>query len=142
MTDVSFYHLQKVGLERALPKLLEKALERGLRAVVVTGGHGPDDEVVDLLVTPSGAREFGTPRVAGRSTHGTGCAFSASLAAHLALGDTLEDAVLLAQRYVAEAIRTGFDLGAGPHGPMNHFPPAGGSVDEATHAARLRGGHR
>lgn len=39
MTEVSFYHLHKVGLERALPKLLEKALERGLRAVVVAGSE-------------------------------------------------------------------------------------------------------
>lgn len=45
MTEVSFYHLQKVGLERALPKLLEKALERGLRAVVVAGS----DERVESL---------------------------------------------------------------------------------------------
>ena len=45
MTEVSFYHLQKVGLERALPKLLEKALERGLKAVVVAGS----DERVESL---------------------------------------------------------------------------------------------
>jgi len=45
VTEVSFYHLQKVGLERALPKLLEKALERGLKAVVVAGS----DERVESL---------------------------------------------------------------------------------------------
>jgi DNA polymerase III subunit chi len=45
MTEVSFYHLQRVGLERALPKLLEKALERGLRALVVAGS----DERVESL---------------------------------------------------------------------------------------------
>jgi len=116
-------------------------LDLGVAAVVVTGGHGTDDAVVDLLVTAAGAQECRAPRVTGRSTHGTGCAFSAAVAARLALGDALADAVRLAQQYVTAAIRGGFNLGSGPHGPMNHFPSPPAAAD-ATHATRLRGGHR
>ena len=68
MTDVSFYHLQKVGLERALPKLLEKALERGLRAVVVTGSDERVESLNGALWTydpasflPHGAKSDGFP---------------------------------------------------------------------------------
>jgi len=96
-------------------------LDLGARAVVVTGGHGPDDDIADVLVTRDGVSEFRSSRVAGRSTHGTGCAFSAALAAHLAHGRPLDDAIVLAQSFVADAIRDGFNLGTGPHGPMNHL---------------------
>lgn len=96
-------------------------LELGARAVIVTGGHGTGNDIIDVLLTADGLYEFRATRVAGRSTHGTGCAFSAALAAHLALGRPLDDAVVLAQGYVADAIQSGFDLGSGPHGPMNHL---------------------
>lgn len=98
-------------------------LQMGVRAVVVTGGHGEGGDIVDVLVTADGVHELRATRVAGRSTHGTGCAFSASLAAHLALDHPLADAVVLAQSFVADAIHHGFDLGSGPHGPMNHLAP-------------------
>ncbi len=93
----------------------------GPRAVIVTGGHGTGSDIIDVLVTVDGLYEFRASRVTGRSTHGTGCAFSAALTAHLALGRPLDDAVVLAQGYVADAIQCGFELGSGPHGPMNHL---------------------
>jgi hydroxymethylpyrimidine/phosphomethylpyrimidine kinase len=58
--------------------------------------------------------------VPGTSTHGTGCTFSAALAAQLALGRGIEAAIPLAQAYVAKAIRNAPGLGAG-HGPMGHL---------------------
>lgn len=68
MTDVSFYHLQKVGLERALPKLLDKALERGLRAVVVAGSEERVESLNGALWTydpasflPHGTKADGFP---------------------------------------------------------------------------------
>jgi hydroxymethylpyrimidine/phosphomethylpyrimidine kinase len=64
--------------------------------------------------------DYATERVAGRHTHGTGCAFSAALTSHLALGRSLLDAVPLAQEYVAGAIRHAPGLGRGA-GPMHHF---------------------
>jgi hydroxymethylpyrimidine/phosphomethylpyrimidine kinase len=98
-------------------------LRLGAKAVIVTGGHGPGNDIVDVLATTDGVREFRAARVAGRSTHGTGCTFSATLAAHLALGQPLPDAIILAQGYVAKAIRLGLDLGTGPHRPMHHLAP-------------------
>lgn len=102
-------------------------LDFGATAVLVTGGHGPGEDIVDVLVTRDGVAEFRTTRVHGRATHGTGCAFSAALAAHLAHDRPLDDAIPLAQAWVCEAIRCGFDLGSGPHGPMDHFARDGGS---------------
>lgn len=86
---------------------------------VVTGS----DTAVDVLHGPGGPRELpGTP-VATRNTHGTGCTFSAAIAARLALGDSVPDAVDHAKTYVTRALRAaaGWRLGAGT-GPLNHFP--------------------
>jgi len=92
----------------------------GAAAVVITGGHSPSNDIVDLLYDGERFRDFRSERVGGTSTHGTGCTFAAALAARLALGDSLEDAVPKAQQYVAGAIRHAPGLGRG-HGPMNHF---------------------
>jgi hydroxymethylpyrimidine/phosphomethylpyrimidine kinase len=88
--------------------------------VVIKGGHLPTDDIVDLLHDGTGFVEFRQERIAGRHTHGTGCTFAASLAASLALGRTLRDAVPLAQRYIAGAIDNAPEVGHG-HGPMDHF---------------------
>ncbi|HEV8392838.1 MAG TPA: bifunctional hydroxymethylpyrimidine kinase/phosphomethylpyrimidine kinase [Vicinamibacterales bacterium] len=91
----------------------------GARAVVVKGGHSASTDIVDVLFDGQTFTEFRAERVAGTSTHGTGCTFSAAIAAQLALGKTLADAVPLAQAYVATAIRNAPGLGHG-HGPMGH----------------------
>jgi hydroxymethylpyrimidine/phosphomethylpyrimidine kinase len=92
----------------------------GPTAVIIKGGHLASTEIVDLLYDGHRFLEFRNERVAGRSTHGTGCTFAAALAARLALGSSIEEAVPHAQRYVAGAIRHAPDLGRG-QGPMNHF---------------------
>jgi hydroxymethylpyrimidine/phosphomethylpyrimidine kinase len=92
----------------------------GARAVIVKGGHFPTSDIVDLLYDGERFFEFRGERVDGRATHGTGCTFAAALAAHLALGTPLADAVPLVQAYVAGAIRAAPGLGRG-HGPMNHL---------------------
>ena len=92
----------------------------GARAVVVKGGHAASAEIVDVLFDGATFTEFRTERVPGTSTHGTGCTFSAALAAQLALGRGIEAAIPLAQAYVAQAIRNAPGLGAG-HGPMGHL---------------------
>ncbi len=94
----------------------------GASAVLIKGGHLPDDEIRDLLFENRNFTEFRTARVAGAHTHGTGCTFAAALTAHLARGRTLAEAVPLAQHYVAGAIRNAPNLGRG-HGPMDHFWP-------------------
>ena len=92
----------------------------GPSAVVVKGGHAVGDELVDLLFDGHAFLELRTPRIDTRNTHGTGCTFASAIAAHLALGDSLVDAVTRAQSYVAGAIRHGLAIGHG-HGPLDHF---------------------
>jgi hydroxymethylpyrimidine/phosphomethylpyrimidine kinase len=97
-------------------------LALGAPAVLLKGGHLPGDEVADLLVTGAGpAQRLASPRIASRNTHGTGCTLSSAIAAHLALGEPLEQAVVLARQYILRAIAEGADVytGAG-HGPLNH----------------------
>jgi hydroxymethylpyrimidine/phosphomethylpyrimidine kinase len=92
----------------------------GPGAVVVTGGHLDGPDAIDLLYDGHDFREFAGLRIATRSTHGTGCTFAAALAANLALGDPLPDAVHKAKRYVMGALQHGLRLGQG-HGPLDHF---------------------
>lgn len=92
----------------------------GARAVVIKGGHGTGDPLVDLLFDGDQFVALETPRITTRNTHGTGCTFASAIAAHLALGHQLTEAVSLAQRYVAGAIRHGLSVGHG-HGPLDHF---------------------
>jgi hydroxymethylpyrimidine/phosphomethylpyrimidine kinase len=92
----------------------------GARAVVVKGGHAASGDIVDVLFDGQTFTEFHTERVPGASTHGTGCTFSAAITAQLALGRSIQEAIPLAQAYVAKAIRNAPGLGHG-HGPMGHL---------------------
>jgi hydroxymethylpyrimidine/phosphomethylpyrimidine kinase len=102
---------------RAAAKRIHKL---GPKAVVVKGGHLPGDEAIDVLFDGKSFHEFRTPRIDTRNTHGTGCTFASAIAANLALGQPLVEAVRLAKEYVTGAIRHGLDLGEG-HGPLDHF---------------------
>jgi hydroxymethylpyrimidine/phosphomethylpyrimidine kinase len=92
----------------------------GARAAVVKGGHFDEPDVVDLLYDGADFHEFRHERQQTRHTHGTGCTFAAALAANLALGHSLADAVGRATDYLAGAIRHGMAIGKG-HGPLDHF---------------------
>ena len=92
----------------------------GARNVVVKGGHMPGSEAVDLFFDGSSFEVFRAPRIDTRSTHGTGCTFASAIAAGLALGRDLPDAIGEAKRYVTGAIRHAAAIGSG-HGPLNHF---------------------
>jgi hydroxymethylpyrimidine/phosphomethylpyrimidine kinase len=92
----------------------------GATAVVIKGGHLDGPEVVDLLYEEGAFMEFVGPRVEGRHTHGTGCTFAAAIAACLAAGRSLAEAVAEAKAYVAGAMRGGVDVGKG-HQPLDHF---------------------
>ena len=89
-------------------------------AVVVKGGHLAGPEVVDVLLEHGEFTEFVGPRIEGRNTHGTGCTFAAAIAAQLARGTPLKDAVAAAKAYVEGAMRSGIPLGKG-HRPLHHF---------------------
>lgn len=90
-------------------------------AVLVKGGHLPE-EAVDVLDDGQTVRHLHAPKLATRNTHGTGCTLSAAIAAALADGAELFEAVQRAKRYVSAAIRQAPDLGHGA-GPLNHAIP-------------------
>ncbi len=93
--------------------------ELGPRAVLMKGGHLDGDEAVDVLVAADAVNRFAAPRLALRNLHGTGCTLSSAIAAWLALGFALPEAVGAAKAFVREAIErgAGATLGAGP-GPV------------------------
>jgi hydroxymethylpyrimidine/phosphomethylpyrimidine kinase len=84
-------------------------------AVLAKGGHAAEDEpeVVDLLLAAGVWHRFVHPRLAVRSTHGTGCTLAAALAARLAAGEALPEAASGAIEYVAGAIAAAYPLGRG-----------------------------
>ena len=99
--------------------------ELGPRAVLVKGGHavtGAGDAAVDVLWDGEHLLELRAPRVAGTNDHGTGCSLASAIAAGLAKGDGLVDAVAAAKAYVARALAGGatWQIGHG-HGPLDHF---------------------
>jgi hydroxymethylpyrimidine kinase/phosphomethylpyrimidine kinase len=94
----------------------------GAKYVVVTGGDLAGDEAIDAMWTPAGARFLHAPRIATRNTRGTGDTFSAAVAARLALGDPVPDALANAKEYVTQALRAAADWAwGGDQGPLNHF---------------------
>jgi len=102
---------------------LEDAARRisalGARYVLITGGHAPGDPM-DLLFDGQGFVAFPGERIRTTSTHGTGCTLSAAIAAHLARGEAVMDAVGHAKSYVTAALRAAYPVGHG-HGPPHHL---------------------
>jgi hydroxymethylpyrimidine/phosphomethylpyrimidine kinase len=100
----------------------EKLLALGAGAVLIKGGHASGPESVDLLVTADGALRFAAPRATTRNTHGTGCTLASAVAAALAKGLTLGEAVKQAKDYVTAAIEAADRLAVGSgRGPLHHF---------------------
>ncbi len=105
-----------LDLHRAAARLVEL----GAQAVLVKGGH-LDGPAIDVLFSGGKTLELSSKRIDSRHTHGTGCTFSAAIAARLAIGDDLEQAARAAKEYVTRAIAQAPGLGKG-HGPLQHFP--------------------
>jgi hydroxymethylpyrimidine/phosphomethylpyrimidine kinase len=100
----------------------ERLLKLGAGSVLLKGGHGESAESVDILAAKDGIVRLPARRVRTKNTHGTGCTLSSAIAAGLAKGDSLLDAVRRAKSYVTEAIRQAdkATVGSG-HGPVHHF---------------------
>lgn len=92
----------------------------GATSVVMKGGHGSEDDVVDLFFDGETFVEMTSPRIDTRHTHGTGCTFSAAITAELAKGVEIKQAVLTAKDFTRAAIETELGIGEG-HGPTNHW---------------------
>ncbi|MCS7111982.1 MAG: bifunctional hydroxymethylpyrimidine kinase/phosphomethylpyrimidine kinase [Ignisphaera sp.] len=90
----------------------------GCEAAIVKGGHIEGEHAVDILYYRGSFYEFKSLRVQTKNTHGTGCGFSAAIAAGIAKGKNLVDAVSSAKDFITTAIEYGLDVGSG-HGPIN-----------------------
>ncbi|MFH1993366.1 MAG: bifunctional hydroxymethylpyrimidine kinase/phosphomethylpyrimidine kinase, partial [Pseudomonadota bacterium] len=95
-------------------------LQLGAPKVVIKGGHLGEDTATDVLCDGIESRRLQHRRVKTKNTHGTGCTFSAAIAANLALGNTFFEAVTLAKTYISGAIEHALDIGKG-YGPTHHF---------------------
>ena len=100
----------------------EALLALGAKAVLVKGGHAPTQHAVDVLIERSGIRRFTAERLDTKNTHGTGCTLSSAIAAGLAKGLELHDALAAAKNYITGALKAGVNLGIGTgRGPVHHF---------------------
>jgi hydroxymethylpyrimidine/phosphomethylpyrimidine kinase len=100
----------------------ERLRALGPKAVLIKGGHRPGPESVDLLVDETQMIRYAADRIATKNAHGTGCTLSSAIAAGLAKGRDLPDAVREAKDYVTAAIAAAdrLQIGSG-HGPVHHF---------------------
>lgn len=94
-------------------------LAMGVPAVLLKGGHLESETVTDLLASGAGIEAFAAARIETQHTHGTGCTTASAVAAGLAQGMSLRDAVVRARVYVRAAIAGAPGLGTG-HGPLDH----------------------
>jgi len=94
----------------------------GAKAVLIKGGHSDGPTAIDILLDSVEPLSFEAPRAGTKNTHGTGCTLSAAIAAELAKGASLIEAVETAKAYVTEAIFAAdeLDIGQG-RGPVHHF---------------------
>ena len=94
-------------------------LKMNVYAALMKGGHLDGKSVVDVLVSEEGANIMSGPRIHTRHTHGTGCTLASAIAANMAIGAPLDEAVMTAREFVFQAIKTAPKLGQG-NGPLNH----------------------
>ncbi|MFB9755722.1 bifunctional hydroxymethylpyrimidine kinase/phosphomethylpyrimidine kinase [Paenibacillus hodogayensis] len=107
---------------RSVDDMIEAArsLHRlGPRYVFLKGGHLEGEEAVDVLFDGKEARLFRTPRIRTKHTHGTGCTTASAIAAGLAKGLPIDEAVALAKRFITAAIGSALEIGSGI-GPTHH----------------------
>jgi hydroxymethylpyrimidine/phosphomethylpyrimidine kinase len=108
--------------ESAMARQGEKLMRLGARAVLIKGGHGAGSESVDLLIDAAGVARHAAARIETRNTHGTGCTLSSAIAAGLAQGKSLRDAVCSAKLYLTGALAAAdrLKIGSG-NGPLHHL---------------------
>ena len=91
--------------------------------VLMKGGHLEGKEMADILFTHDEAPlRLAVPTIQTQNTHGTGCTLSSAIAAYMALGKELPNAVRAAKDYITAALRAGANVKTGHgHGPLDHF---------------------
>ena len=106
----------------SLQPAAQALIDLGAQAVLLKGGHLPGETVVDVLQQGGQhALTHAAPRIHSRNVHGTGCSLSSAIAANLALGASLDQAVAKARSFIHQAILQGAHVKTGQgHGPLNH----------------------
>lgn len=126
---------REIRTERDMADAARAIAGMGARVVVVKGGHLGGDPV-DIVFDGQTIERLSAPRVQTRHTHGTGCTFSAAIAARLAAGRPVLDAITDAKQYLYEALSHAYQVGAG-HSPVHHFyelwRPAGADITREVH---------
>ena len=115
--QLSGIEIKTLADARKAAKVIHKL---GCRTVLIKGGHLLEDRATDLLYDGQFFEIFKGEFIDTPHTHGTGCTYASAIAAQLALGKALSQAVKAAKAYVTEAIRHGLPIGHGK-GPTNHF---------------------
>lgn len=100
-----------------------RLMEMGCNALLMKGGHLGKEEMADILYVKDKAPiRFTVPAIDTFNSHGTGCTLSSAIAAYLALGKDLQEAVRMAKQYITTALSEGANVKTGHgHGPLNHF---------------------
>lgn len=98
-------------------------LQTGCSAVLIKGGHLKGEKVYDVYKSFEGEElVLESDWIESRNVHGTGCTLSSAIASYLALGNGLQQSVMLAKAYITEAIAAGSNVVTGKgSGPLNHF---------------------
>lgn len=108
--------------------------ELGPDIVIVKGGHMEGPAAIDLVYIDDEFIPIEGERIQTKNTHGTGCTFSAAIAAFLAMGIDQLESIQLAKRYIENALRHSYAIGEG-HSPVNHFAPLPAEIRDAITAA-------
>ncbi len=115
---------RKIESQEELPECARELSQGGRVSVLLKAGHLHDEELIDILYNAETAETvpLRSRRLATRNTHGTGCTLSSAVAAFLAHGYSLTEAVIRAKEYIVRAIGAGaeYEIGHG-HGPVHHF---------------------
>lgn len=121
--EAAFLSGMTIRNEEEMAVAAHKLLDSGCRSVLMKGGHLEKEEMADILfIKGEKPVRFAVPAIHTQNTHGTGCTLSSAIAAYMALGKTLPEAVKLAKDYITAALKAGADVRIGSgHGPLNHF---------------------
>ncbi|GAB6982775.1 bifunctional hydroxymethylpyrimidine kinase/phosphomethylpyrimidine kinase [Prevotella dentasini] len=109
--------------EGDMDRAARRIMDRGCKALLIKGGHTDGAEKADRLYFADGRHKaFRGKTIETRNTHGTGCTLSSAIAAYMARGEKLPEAVRRAKEYVSNALAAGAGVETGGgHGPVNHF---------------------
>ncbi|WP_459190261.1 bifunctional hydroxymethylpyrimidine kinase/phosphomethylpyrimidine kinase [Parabacteroides sp. APC149_11_2_Y6] len=121
--EAAFLSGMTIRNEEEMETAAYRLMEMGCNALLMKGGHLGKEEMADILYIKDQAPiRFAVPAIDTFNSHGTGCTLSSAIAAYLALGKDLQEAVRMAKQYITTALSEGANVKTGHgHGPLNHF---------------------